>query len=440
MTALPESESPADLKARVLRAIDRDAAIDLLRRVVATPSITGAEAAVAHLLHDELAASGLDQVETFEFAPGRANVWGRWGRGSGERLLFAGHTDTVGVAGWADAWRGTAREDPFAGVLADGALWGRGAADMKAGVVAAIAAVQAVRRAGLRPRGEVVLTFVGDEESGIPGTGHSAGVQEVIARIVAGSIPRPDFVLYPEPTSLDLYTAQIGFLIADITVSGSSAYFGLPWLGVDALKGAHKLLGRLFAHSDEIWARADHPLLDRGFLLVTAIEGGGSIAVPDTCRMSLIRKIVPPETVEAARAELEGLVQLFAMNEGIRVDIAFPAGRDSRSGGRPTEVSPVDAGVRVLEQAVRQVTGNDEIIKGAPFWAEASFFVHDLGVPAVYCGPGDIAECHTVRERVDLDEFTAAIAVFASLIVDLCGVECDAVEFRSRHPGILLDP
>ncbi|MBA3415413.1 MAG: M20/M25/M40 family metallo-hydrolase [Chloroflexia bacterium] len=423
---MTDDDSP---KERALRAIDREGTVDLLRRAVATPSVTGGEGAIAGLLRDELEEIGLDAVELFDFVPGRPNVWGRWGGGDGgdggedHRLLFAGHTDTVEPFDWAERWRGTDREDPFAGVIAEDALWGRGAADMKAGVVASVAALKAIRRAGLRPKGEVLVAFVGDEESGVPGTGRSAGMKAIVGRIAAGEIPRPDFVVYAEPTTLDIYTAQIGFLIAEITVVGESAYFGLPWLGVDALKGAHRLLARLFAYSDELWARADHPLLGRAFALVTAIEGGGPIAVPETCRLSLIRKILPGETVEAARSEIEGIVGLFAMNEGVRAETAFPAGRDSRSGGRPSEVPAATPGVAHLERAVRAETGKRGVIKGAPFWAEASFFVHDLGIPAVYCGPGDIAECHTARERVEIEELIDAVRVYVSLIVDECGVE-----------------
>ncbi|MCC6315256.1 MAG: M20/M25/M40 family metallo-hydrolase [Thermomicrobiales bacterium] len=408
---------------RVLAAIDPDAAIALLRKAIATPSVTGTEAAIARLLREELLAIGLDQVEAFDFVPGRANVWGRWGAGHGPKLLFAGHTDTVAVTGWAAEWGGTERENPFGGAIVDGAMWGRGAADMKAGVVAAVAALKAIRAAGYRPRGEVLTAFVGDEESGESGSGLSDGMRAIVARMADGSIPTPDFAIYPEPTTLDVYTAQMGFLIADITVHGVSAYFGLPWRGVDALKGAHKLLDRLFAYSDELWARTEHPLLGRAFLLVTTIAGGGYIAVPDLVRLSLIRKILPSETVESARAELQGIVDLFAMNEGLRSEIAFTAARDSRSGGRPSEVDAESDAIRLLTGIVRMATGKERVITGAPFWAEASFFIHDLGVPTVYCGPGDISHCHTTRERVDLDEFLTAVRIFASLIVEYCGVQ-----------------
>ena len=150
-------------------------------------------------------------------------------------------------------------------------------------------------RAGVRLTGDVAFAFVGDEESGQPGTGVSAGVKHFVGRIEAGEVARPDFAVYVEPTRLAVYPAQIGFFIAEITVTGRSAYFGVPELGEDALKAAHAVLTALWAHSDAVVARAEHQLVGRGFLLVTGIEGGGFIAVPERCTLSLIRKLLPGE-------------------------------------------------------------------------------------------------------------------------------------------------
>ncbi len=410
-------------KARVVAEIDEGEVLDLLRRAVQIPSVTLEEGPFARWLEREIEEIGLDRVERFDFAPGRPNVWGLLAGSGGPRLLFAGHTDTVAVAGWAERWRGTGKEDPFAAVVEEGALWGRGAGDMKAGIVASLAALRAIKRAGVQLRGDVLVAFVGDEESGIPGSGRSAGMRAIVDKIGAGEIPRPDFVVYTEPTTLDVYPAQIGFFIAEVVVTGRAAYFGLPWHGVDALKAAHRLLDQLFAHSDALWARAEHPLLGRAFNLVTGIEGGGYVAVPERCVLRMIRKILPGETVEAARSELDGIVRLFAMNEGIDVTVAYPDGRDSPSGGRPAEV-PVDLEpVRCLADAVREVTGKAEPVGGAPYWSEASFFVHELGIPAVYCGAGDILNCHTFEERVEVGQLIDSVEAFALMMIDYCGIE-----------------
>jgi len=139
-----------DIRQRVLAQIREDDALALFQRAIQTPSITGNEYDYVQLLADELRAIGLHQVELVDFQPGRPNVWGVLrGVGSERRLLLAGHTDTVGVAGWEERWQGTSRVSPFAGALEDGAIWGRGAGDMKAGVIASVYALRAIRDAGV---------------------------------------------------------------------------------------------------------------------------------------------------------------------------------------------------------------------------------------------------------------------------------------------------
>ena len=147
--------------------------------------------------------------------------------------------------------------------------------------------------------GDVVLAFIGDEESGEPGTGVSAGMKALMRELDAGAWPRPDLAIYVEPTTLDIYPAQMGFFIADIEVTGRTAYFGVPEQGVDALKATHAVLTALWAHSADLETRGTHALVGRSFLLVTAIEGGGLIAVPGRCKLSLIRKLRPGEDLDA---------------------------------------------------------------------------------------------------------------------------------------------
>jgi acetylornithine deacetylase len=412
-----------ELRERVFREIKEDEILGLFQRTIRTPSITTEEGQFGRLLYQELQDIGLDRVDLFDFAPSRPDVWGMLNGSGGKRLMFTGHTDTVSVAGWEERWRDTSKEDPFSAVVEDGEVWGRGSGDMKAGIVGSLSALKAIKRSGVKLRGDVLVAFVGDEESGIPGSGHSNGMKAIVRKISDGEIPRPDFAIYTEPTTLKIYPAQLGFIIADVTVTGRAAYFGLPWHGLDALKGAHKLLSRLFEYSDEIWARAHHPLLGRAFNLVTAIQGGGYIAVPEECKLSMIRKILPSETVADAQADLEGVVQLLAMNEGVQVAIEYTAARDVAYGGRPAEVSADLEPVQCLERAIKEITGQGDLIEGAPYWSEISFFIHELGIPAVYCGAGDILNCHTFDERVELSQLIDSAKAFALMMIDYCGAD-----------------
>lgn len=410
----------APLRDRLAPLLDQDKALAFFREAIARESITGNEANFAGWLEARMAELRL-VPQSAPFAPGRPNVWGaRPGVGGGQTLLFVGHTDTVHVRGWAERWQGTERADPFGGALIDGAVWGRGAGDLKAGICASLLALDLLDRAGIRLRGDLQFAFVGDEESGEPGSGTSAGIKDYLARVETGAIAQPDFAVYVEPTRLQVFPAQMGFFIAEITVTGRSAYFGVPERGVDALKAAHRVLSALWAYSDALGEQGSHPLVGKRFVLVTEIGGGGLIAVPGECRMSLIAKLLPGDSLDDAVAALESVVREAAGAE-VGIAIHYPAGRDHPFGGTGTDVSPALAPIRALSEAAGAALPGRGEIAGAPYWSEAPFLVDSLGCPAVYCAPGDIANCHTAEERVELGEFMAGILAFALFIAATCG-------------------
>lgn len=412
----------AALVRRLSDTLDRTRALDLLKGAIASPSITGDERIFVDYLESRMHGLGL-APQRADFLPGRPNVWGeRKGAGGGRRLLFIGHTDTVHVRGWRERWAGTEREDPFGGAIADGEIWGRGSGDLKAGISAALSALQLLDEAGLRLGGDLAFAFIGDEESGEPGMGVSAGIKDFARRMKAGEIAKPDFAVYVEPTRLSVFPAQMGFFIADIVVTGKSAYFGVPEQGVDALKAMHDVLAAIWRHSDAISARASHDLVGRAFVLVTEIAGGGYIAVPGECRISLIRKLLPGESLDEAVAALEEIVRGAARRQGISVEIAYPAGRDHAYGGSPSEIDADLPEVGLLSRAVDAALAGRGGIAGAPYWSEAPFLINGIGCPAVYCAPGDITNCHTLEERVNVDEYLAGIVAFALFIAGYCGV------------------
>ena len=410
----------ADRIEQLRRALNQDEALALLRRAIGAASVTGEERTFAELLAGELTALEASDVVVSEFAPGRPNVRGLLrGDGGGPRLLLTGHTDTVHVRGWAERWAGTERANPFGGAVVDGEIWGRGAGDLKAGICATLAAVRLVKRAGLRLPREIAFAFVGDEESGEPGSGVSAGMKAYVEGVRSGAAPRPDIAIYVEPTRLNVYAAQMGFLICDLTINGKSAYFGVPELGLDALKAGHAVLAALWAHSAMLERRTPHPLVGRPFLLITEVKAGGYIAVPGECRISLILKLIPGESLDEAKAALESAARAAPLDPLIHLDFAYPAGRDHPLGGTPMETPIATPFVRLLSEAVRAVRPDRGAIEGAPYWSEAPFLSTQLGVPTVYCAPGDIRNCHTFEERVELAEYFDGVVAFAAFLAAL---------------------
>ncbi len=409
------------LASRLHDLIDPDAALSRLQEAVARESVTGNEVNFVSWLNDQMAVLDLQPAQA-DFLPGRPNIWGeRIGNGDGNRLLFIGHTDTVHVRGWEERWKDTERENPFGGAVVDGEIWGRGTGDLKAGICASLAALDLLDKAGIKLKGDVAYAFVGDEESGEPGTGVSAGIKDYTNRVVSGEIAKADFAIYVEPTKLAVFTAQMGFFIADVTVTGKSAYFGVPEQGIDALRATHAILASIWQHSDTIAGCAEHGLVGRAFALVTGISGGGYIAVPGECKFSLIRKLLPGENFDDAVAEFETAVRTVPVQEGINIEIAYPAGRDHSHGGSPAEIDPDVPGVEALTKAIAHVLPDRGDVAGAPYWSESPFLINQIGCPAVYCAPGDITNCHTLEERVNVDEYVAGIIAFAMFIASYCG-------------------
>lgn len=396
---------------RLLAAQDAQSDVALLRDALAIPSVTGGETPFAQFLEGQLSKLGL-KTGTGVFEGMRENVWGVLPN-HGPNLMVLGHTDTVHVRGWAEHWQDDKRRDPFGGVEVDDQIWARGASDLKGGICAAIAGYRLLQRIGVRPSCGLTFAFVGDEESGEPGSGVSAGAKDLVRRIKSGSIPHPDFAIYVEPTNLNIYTAQIGFFIAEITVTGKTAYFGTPELGVDALKATHDVLSRIWEHEAELNSGPKHDLVGASSILVTDINGGGFIAVPGECKLSLIRKLRPGELLDDAVKAFEDALKLNDLPAGVGVALQYPAGRDHPKGGSPVENDPDLAAVELLKNSVQQAQPKAGRVGGAPYWSEMPFLTEQIGCPTVYCAPGDIAVAHTFEERIEVEEYLAAVRAFA---------------------------
>jgi acetylornithine deacetylase len=394
--------------------IDEQAVTNLARELVQVGTVTGHEDNLAPMLGSHLEASGLE-VRVVPFAGGRTNVYGCLrGEGAGPATLLAGHVDTVGPRNWAARWGDDERADAWAGVVRDGSLWGLGAADDKGGIAPMLCALRALHELGVRPPGDIVVALVGDEESGEPGMGVSAGTRALCAEVTSGALPRPDFAVYAEPTRLDVYAAQPGFFIASVALIGKGCYFAYPWEGNDAIRRAHDLLARLYDYEAALRARELHPTIGRPVLVVTEVRGGESVAVPERCDLSLIRTVLPPSTLAEARDELEELVRRFSIDHGVKCELRFTAPRDSPIGGTAAETGPGHPAVQLLVKC-SAIESTGATVGAAPYWSELPLLA-TLGTPGVYFGPGDISVCHTPFEHVPVTELARAARSLATFL------------------------
>ena len=219
--------------------VDSTLAVTLLQDLVRIPSVNpdlvpGApgEAGVAAYIADTLRGWGLE-VAVREAAAGRPNVIATLaGSAGGRTLLFNGHMDTVSVEGM---------DEPYAGTLRDGRLYGRGAIDMKGSLAATMTATKALVDEGATLRGNVVFTYVADEEYA------SIGTAAVVADIREGRLPRPDAAVNTEATGLRVGIGHKGFTWLDVVTEGKAAHGSRPDLGVDAIVHMGKVLVELGA-------------------------------------------------------------------------------------------------------------------------------------------------------------------------------------------------
>jgi acetylornithine deacetylase len=352
------------------------------------------EARCAEHLGAVLGAWGF-RVELHDAAAGRPNVVARiGGGGNGRSLMFNGHLDVVGVEGM--------MHPPFAADERDGRMYGRGSADMKGGIAAMCAAAYRAASGGLS--GEIIVAAVADEEY------ESLGTRALLQRGV-----RADACIVTEPTRLAIMHAHRGFVWLEVVIAGRAAH-GSRWdIGVDAIRHAGLLLAELDRVDAEVLPAREHPLLGRGSLHASMIEGGtGMSTYPDRCVVKLERRTIPGEGAEDVLAEVRRACDVIRARRptfASEVRVLVTQG--------PSDVA-LDAPVVLELSAALQSSGEESRVEGMSAWTDAAL-LNEAGIPAVCFGPGNISLAHAAEEYIPLDEIDRATAVLAALATSWCG-------------------
>ena len=352
----------------------------------------GGEEASAAVLAAACRERGL-RVVTDEVEPGRPNVSAVLDGGDGPGLLLLGHTDVVPSGeGWT--------VPPFGGVVREGRLYGRGAADMKGGLAACVAAMSALHRAGARLHGPVELAAVVDEEE----TGK--GVRHYLA-----SADRSGFAgcVVAEPTDLHTVIAARGDSYIEVRLTGRAAHSGKPGDGANAIYGAAQVVTDLERWHQELAASA-HPLVGPATWSVGQVHGGtGTSTVPAECLVVADRRLLPAERGEDVVAEVTRRVAALPLAERgvsatVRMTMEMP-------GFETPEDDPL---VVTAQRVVRDAGGPCLPLSGWSAACDGGFVARDAGVPVVVLGAGSVAEqAHRPDESVDLQHLLVAARAYA---------------------------
>jgi acetylornithine deacetylase len=415
----------------------RDRLVQTVTELVRIPSENappiGAELECQQYVHPRLAGLGLqselyrlDSVAGLKGHPvfrhnrdytNRPNLAALWrGAGGGRSLLLSGHIDTVPRG--SEPWT----RDPFGAEIDGNRLYGLGSNDMKGGIAAMLVAVEALKEAGVRLRGDLLLETIVDEEFG--------GVNGTLAARLRGH--NADAAIICEPSQQMICPAQTGGRIAHLTLRGDP--IGILYEGESPARVTdqlHYLLGKIneFArqrkdHTVAHALYADSP--DPTPVWVTKIHSGGwgskePITLPITCKVELYWQAMPGEKLEEIDREffswfdeaVSARPDLFSLKPEIEFPIVWLPG------------SAIDRGhslVTELSETFTQVTGKEPEVRGIGGPCDMFVFHQHFNTPALLFGPRGGAT-HAPDEWVDLDSAFATVETLAQFICRWCEVE-----------------
>ncbi|MFX1530294.1 MAG: ArgE/DapE family deacylase [Promethearchaeota archaeon] len=411
--------------------------VKLIQDLVKIPSVSGKEGDVQQLIFNKLEELRLnpnyiypkietlrksdDFFETTSFTKygyeNRPNVMGILkGTGNGRSICLNGHVDVVSpepVEHWS--------YDPWGGEKKDDFIYGRGAADMKAGVASLIFALQALTETETKLKGDVFIeTTIDEEDGGIGGCLYMRLTQ-----------PKTDAAIIPEPGGNAIVVASAGVMYFRVIVTGTPAHAATAHYGVNAIVKMVPIINALKSLNKKRqkkiryqYVEVDPRMKKKATTLNIGVINAGDwpSTVPALCILECRIGFPPGETREMVMDQIENTINDAAnKDEWLRENP--PKIEWFGWKARPHEQDPSHPLVKLLEANIKQFTEETPVYSGGSAGLDARFFVHH-GIPAVSFGPyGE--RIHSTDERVSISSTLKTTEIILNTIMDWCGVELD---------------
>ena len=381
----------------ISEALQRET-LELLKKLVACPSLSGQEQGVADILKGYLRENGFTAPENDRYGDLVAGVAGSR---PGIRLLFDGHMDTVPAKN-AEDWT----TPPFEPVIREGKLFGRGTSDMKGAVAAfAVAAAQYLREKGRNFAGELWFAGVVQEEC----------FEGVCAREVAKRV-RPDLVIIGEASEGNLKLSQRGRAEIVLETFGVPCHSANPQKGVNAATAMCALIHEIM----KLPVTRDPRMVGDGILVLTDIKSDpypGASVVPHYCRATFDRRLLVGETRESVLKPIEAIIEAQKrLDPTLNARVSYPMGSAVCATGETVEAERFfapwwfAADERVLGvKAAMEERGLKPEITGYSFCTNGSYYAGEAGIPTFGYGPSREDLAHTVDEHITLKDLYDAV-------------------------------
>jgi acetylornithine deacetylase/succinyl-diaminopimelate desuccinylase family protein len=380
-------------------------------------------AEIQRWLEEQLRRAGME-TQSIDLYPGEPLLVGlRRGEEGGRTLVLNGHVDVAQVNP-DEKWE----FDPFKARWDESYLYGRGAADMKAGMAAAYWAIKTLTEMGVKLAGSVMYQSVVGEEAGEHGT------KTLLERGYRG-----DFAIVPEPSELKI-GGQGGVVTMWVIIRSPKTFHdGLRARmihaggGLDGASAIEKMawIMRGMQELERHWAVTKrYPGMSPGANTINpaVIKGGRHPAfVADECSLWYTIHYLPNERMEAVKAEvLDHIRSVCQADPWLRrhpPEIIFGGSSMFRDRGEifpASEVREEEPGVQLLYSTFRDVLGREPQSMVWPSVSDAGWF-SEHGIPVVICGPGSLEEAHAIDEKIEVAQVVEAAKLYAAYIHAFCG-------------------
>ncbi|KAK4612246.1 hypothetical protein CLAFUW4_13470 [Fulvia fulva] len=351
------------------------------------------ETAIARYISAWLQHRGLES-HWIEPTKGRPSIVGvSYDTGGAKSLMLNGHIGTVTLMGY--------EGDPLSGKIEDGRLYGRGAADIKCGIAAAMIALADSAKLGLC--GDVILTPVADEED------LSIGTEDVLR---AGWTA--DAAIVNEPTDLHIVHAHKGFVWLEVDIFGVAAHGSRADLGVDAIANAGYFLVELDRHAEDLRHTNPDSLVGPPTIHASMIKGGeGSSSYPALCSITIERRTLAGEDAKSVETEMRTILETL---HGRVLDFKY----DLRTAfERPSYQLPRDHPFcGLVENVVSRSRSQSPQFEGVPYWTDAALLA-EKGIAILLWGPTGEG-LHAKEEWADVQSFRTVAEALKNIAAEFC--------------------
>ena len=401
-----------DLAKRAAEAVNPEAVIQLTQQLVRIRSVyepgKSSEQDVAEFIVQLLSSKGLQPLVQ-EVSPGRPNIICDWSGSEFDpnqhkTLMFEGHTDVV-TEGDASLWT----YPPFEAQIVDNKLYGRGSADMKAGVAAAICALDAVRKTAPDLAGRIRFGIVCDEEGMMTGIKHF--IDQGHAKDVHGAI-----ICEPEENEICLF--QKGAMRVNVTFTGVMSHGAMPYAGVNPIAALSSFIEQVkVLQASEQQRLGSHEYLGLPWLTPTIIKapmtGEAQLNVmPESAYLALDIRTIPGQDHDQILEQLKEFAR--ALEQSIpRLKIEVDC-FESRPWTQTPQDNPL---VKAIEVAYPMVFNQQPKYGGVPGATDGTFLHAWAKVPIVTIGPGLRTIPHQRDEYVEIEEVVKSARLYAAAAI-----------------------